>query len=141
MSKTLALMAAAPTQEEQMHYAYVLRTAKFGWASEPRRAYFSWFNPALRDFKGGNSFGKYLINIRQDSLTLLGQKERAEMASIIENRSATAAPAGPQRAFMKELSQMPEGLLNTLSKDEILDLLSYLEADGKPEATVIAGVK
>ena len=27
---------------------------------------------------------------------------------------------------------MPEGLLNVLSKDEILDLLAYLESAGRP---------
>jgi hypothetical protein len=35
---------------------------------------------------------------------------------------------------VSKLSQMPEGLLNVLSKDEILDLVAYLESDGKPDA-------
>lgn len=32
IAKTHALMTTAPTQEEQMHYAFVLRNVKAGWA-------------------------------------------------------------------------------------------------------------
>jgi hypothetical protein len=32
------------------------------------------------------------------------------------------------------LSPMPEGLVNTLSKFELLDLLAFLEADGRTDA-------
>ena len=34
-----------------------------------------------------------------------------------------------------KLSPMPDGLLNTLSKDEVLDLLAYIESVGKAKAT------
>jgi hypothetical protein len=36
------------------------------------------------------------------------------------------------RALLK-LSAMPEGLINYLGKDEILDLIAYLEAGGNPD--------
>ena len=261
--KTLARMAAAPTQEEQMYYAFTLRNVKAGWTPEQRRVYFSWFNLAMREYKGGNSFAKYLVNIRQDALDTLTEAGRAELASIIETRTATAPPATLPRPFVKEwtmadlepalnevrersfahgqeafvhaqclachrmghdggsvgpdltavasrfnrrdllenillpskvisdryqsftltrrdgeevsgciteetdekvvlvvnpmtqqrqeilkkdiqsravskLSQMPEGLISTLTKDEILDLLAYLEAGGKTDATMFA---
>ena len=32
------------------------------------------------------------------------------------------------------VSPMPSGLLNSLTREEILDLLAYLEAAGKPNA-------
>ena len=35
-------------------------------------------------------------------------------------------------------SAMPEGLLNVLSRDEILDLLAFIEADAKPGAAAFA---
>ena len=101
VSKTLALMAAAATQEGQMHYAYVLRNVTSDWTDERRRTYFNWFNHALRDYKGGNSFDKYLVNIRQDALAQLEPKLRARMAALVENRPAPVAPATP-RAFVKE---------------------------------------
>jgi putative heme-binding domain-containing protein len=250
-----------------MQYAFALRNVKTGWTPEQRRVYFSWFNHALREYKGGNSFAKYLVNIRKDALDLLTEAERAELASIVENRTAAPPPAAPPRAFVKEwtmaeleralgeagkarsfargkeafaaaqclachrmghdggsvgpdltgvsgrfnrrdllenillpskvisdryqsftitrrdgeeisgcvteeteekvvlvvnpmaqqreevlkkdiqsravskLSQMPEGLLNTLTKDEILDLAAYLEADGKADATAFGGTR
>ncbi len=102
VTKTLALMAAARTQEEQMHYAFVLRNAKTEWTPEQRRVYFSWFNHALREYKGGNSFAKYLVNIRKDALDSLTETERTELASIVENRTTTTPPAAPPRAFVKE---------------------------------------
>jgi len=102
ITKTLALMAAAPTQEEQMHYAFVLRNLKSGWTLEQRRIYFSWFNLALREYKGGHSFAPYLVNIRKDAANTLSELERADLASILENRTATPAPLAPARLFVKE---------------------------------------
>ncbi|MFO1501859.1 MAG: c-type cytochrome [Verrucomicrobiota bacterium] len=34
------------------------------------------------------------------------------------------------------LSPMPEGLVNTLSREEILDLVAYLQSGGRPDAAV-----
>ena len=42
--KTLALLDAAQTQEEQVHYIFVLRNVKSGWTLEQRKHYFNWFN-------------------------------------------------------------------------------------------------
>ena len=103
ITKTLALMADARTQEEQMHYAYTLRNVKEGWTVEQRRIYFSWFSKALREYKGGNSFAKYLINIRKDAIANLSDAESVALASIIEARtSAPPPPVGPPRQLVKE---------------------------------------
>ena len=267
IGKTLALMATAPNQDDQMYYAFALRNVKAGWTPEQRRIYFSWFNKALREYQGGNSFAKYLVNIRKDALDTLTESESAALASIVENRAASAPPAGAPRPLVKEwtlaelepalresvggrsfaqgreafaaakcaachrmgneggsvgpdltgvsgrfnrrdllenilvpskvisdryrtftitrrdgeelsgsiieetderivllvnpltqqreevpkkdiqsravseLSQMPEGLLNVLTVEEVLDLLAYLEADGKPDHAAFAGAK
>src|SRR5205807_620432 len=57
-SKTLALLAKAPTQEEQIEYALSLRNLKEGWTMDQRRTYFTWFLKAA-NFKGGNSFAGF----------------------------------------------------------------------------------
>ena len=44
--------------------------------------------------------------------------------------------ADVQSRTVSKLSQMPDGLLNILTKDEILDLLAYVEAGGKADATI-----
>ena len=46
-----------------------------------------------------------------------------------------------QSRAVSKLSQMPEGLLNVLTREEILDLLAYLEADGKPDQARFSGVR
>ena len=40
---TMALLAAAPTQEQQLLYVLYLRTVKTGWTPELRRQYFGWW--------------------------------------------------------------------------------------------------
>ncbi len=103
LPKTLALMATAPTQQEQMHYAFVLRNVKHGWTLEQRRAYFSWFNKALREYSGGNSFKPYLVNIRKDAVASLTETERNELASILEERTPVVFTPRP-RQLVKEWS-------------------------------------
>ncbi|MDB6123040.1 MAG: heme-binding protein [Pedosphaera sp.] len=44
VEKTLALLDAAKTQEEQIFYIFRLRTVKTGWTMEQHEHYFSWFN-------------------------------------------------------------------------------------------------
>ena len=267
VATTMKLLAAAPTQQEQMHYAFVLRNATNGWTMDLRKNYFSWFNKALAQYRGGNTFLPYLHNIRQDAIDKLADTERTELASIFDAKAAPTTPAAPPRAFVHDwkfaelvtslgeigkhrsfargkaafigaqcvachhtggqggsvgpdltgvsgrfnrrdlleniifpskiisdryqnititkrdgddvsgsiadendkkivlmtnplspqrveilkseiasreiskLSAMPEGLLNVLSKEEILDLLAYLESDGKADARVFAAAK
>jgi putative heme-binding domain-containing protein len=44
-----------------------------------------------------------------------------------------------KEAVASKVSPMPEGLMSTFSKEEILDLIGYLESGGKPERTASAG--
>lgn len=75
---------------------------KTGWTAERRRVYFSRFNRARREYKGGNSFAGYVARIRHDALESLHDAERAELASILEERTATPPPPAPPRASVKE---------------------------------------
>ena len=43
IARTLGLVAAAPTQEEQLTYIFHLRTITHGWTPELRREYFAWW--------------------------------------------------------------------------------------------------
>ena len=53
--KAIALIEAAPAQEEQMHYARSIRFLTAGWTPELRTAYFEWFLKAA-NYKWGASF-------------------------------------------------------------------------------------
>jgi putative heme-binding domain-containing protein len=106
-AKTIPLIEAAPTQEEQIDLARTLRTLKVGWTPELRRAYFSWVNRAA-DFKGGPSLAGFLKQIKEAAVATLTESEKAELKPILEApprpKSATGAPTGPARSFVKAWS-------------------------------------
>jgi hypothetical protein len=43
-----------------------------------------------------------------------------------------------QKREPSKLSPMPEGLVSTLTRDEVLDLLAYIESGGKREHAAFA---
>jgi putative heme-binding domain-containing protein len=103
IARTLALIDAAPTQEEQMDYARALRVVRDGWTPELRKAYFAWF-PRAANFKGGPSLEGFLKQIKNDALVGLSEAEKVALLPIMEAKPApTAAPGvtGPPRAFVK----------------------------------------
>jgi len=81
--RTLKLLADAPTQQEQVHYALILRALKNGWTMDQRREYFGWFTQS-GGFRGGNSFPKFLRNIRTEAVATLSEQERVALASLIK---------------------------------------------------------
>ncbi|MBI5799144.1 MAG: c-type cytochrome [Verrucomicrobia bacterium] len=103
VKKTLGLMAAARTQEEQTHYAFHLRSLQRGWTMDERRTYFAWFTKALTEFKGGNSFSKYLANAQRDAVSLLSSAQRTELAGVIGEVPALVIPQpSPNRKLVRE---------------------------------------
>jgi len=118
VSKTLALLDAAPTQEEQIFYIVALRNLKAGWTIEQRKHYLSWFNKSREGIghplelikwfadvgqtcRDGASFPKFLANIRKDAVAALADDQRAELASIIVGQPVAPRPAR-QRSLVKE---------------------------------------
>lgn len=81
--KLIAQMKAARTQEEQVHYAYVLRNLTQGWTPELRKEYFGWF-PTSRGFRGGHSFAQFLVNIRQEAFDKVPESERAAIEPLFK---------------------------------------------------------
>ncbi|MFP6602861.1 MAG: family 16 glycoside hydrolase, partial [Pirellulaceae bacterium] len=101
LKKTLALLADAKTQEEQIHYALVLRNVKQGWQLDQRRAYFSWFERAAAH-NGGHSFDGFLRNIRDDAIALLTAEQRKSLADILNRKPATVETPQVQRPIVKK---------------------------------------
>ncbi|HXG13256.1 MAG TPA: c-type cytochrome [Gemmataceae bacterium] len=101
-AKTMKLLEAAPTQEEQIEYAKSLRVLKTGWTPELRRQYFSWFLKA-GTFKGGASFEGFMRNIKKDAVANLSEEERAALKPILEAQPTQAPVAvAPPRPFVKK---------------------------------------
>ena len=78
-------------QKQQIHYAYALRVANKGWSPDLRKQYFSWFNNA-KNFRGGNSFGGFIQNIRKEALAKVpNEMERKELEAISDELKAEVA--------------------------------------------------
>jgi len=116
-ARTLKLLLASQTQEDQVQYALVLRALKSGWTMDERRAYFSWFN-TTGSFRGGHSFSGFIQNIRNEAIASLDEKEKAALAEIINAKVEATDPnaAVLARPFVK--------------KWEVADLLSAAEGKG-----------
>lgn len=101
IEKTLALLDASASQEEQIYYALCLRWAH-GWTPEQRAHYFRWFHEKATRFTGGNSFVKFLDKIREDAASRVPEADRAALAQWLRAPSAPApvATAKP-RSFVK----------------------------------------
>ncbi|MCA1684671.1 MAG: c-type cytochrome, partial [Planctomycetia bacterium] len=91
-AKTVSLLKAAPTQEEQIEYARSLRVLRTGWTPELRKAYFLWFLKAV-NYHGGNSFRGFMRNIKNDAVATLSESEKAELQPILDAKPTTPGPA------------------------------------------------
>ena len=119
VDKTLTLMAAAPTQEDMIHYLFHLRTAK-NWTSEQRKEYFGywaqdrspaahqgdtlkWFEEAGRPYGNGSSYGNFYKNFLKEATANLTDAEKGELAPLLASLPA-GAPSGRKGA----LSEFPK---------------------------------
>ena len=94
-ARTLGVLANTRTQEDQIHYALVLKDLETGWTTDLRRAYYHWFNDAAAH-RGGMSFGGFLNNIRKESLESLTEEETAAVQDILD---AEPKPIDPLAAL------------------------------------------
>jgi putative heme-binding domain-containing protein len=99
--KALKLLAAAPTQEEQMEYAKSLRFLQTGWTPAQRKEYFAWYARAVT-YKGGLTFRGTLGRMKRDAVALLTAREKEELKPVLEARTAAPAPeVSKPRPFVK----------------------------------------
>lgn len=83
--KAMAMIEAAPTQEEQMQYARSIRMLKSGWTDELRTEYFEWFLKAA-NYRGGASFEKFIQFIRDDAIASLSEAEKDSLKEILAKK-------------------------------------------------------
>ncbi|MEQ1860550.1 MAG: c-type cytochrome [Chthoniobacteraceae bacterium] len=104
-------MTASRPNRQAIAYAYSLRVATAGWTPALRKTFFAWF-PSTRAWKGGNSFTKFLENIRTEALTNVPEPGRA----VLDELSKRAAPAPAQNVVM------PKGPGRAYGVDDIVAL-------------------
>jgi putative heme-binding domain-containing protein len=106
-------MAASRPNRQAMAYAYALRVATAGWTPELRKTYFGWF-PRTREWKGGNSFSKFIENIRTESLANFVPEGEERIA--LDEMSKAAPPAPPANLTM------PKGPGKAYTVDDVVAL-------------------
>jgi len=92
VAKAAPLVNSAPTQEEQIDYARILRMAREGWTPELRQDYFKWFLHAA-NYKGGASFNLFLDEIKQNAVATLTEAEKTALKPILEAKPEAKAPS------------------------------------------------
>ncbi len=91
-----------PTRE--INYAFMLRNLRKGWTLDQRRVYFEFLNAAAK-YPGGNSYAKFLTNVRDQTLGYLSNADRAALADVTgEDFNPVpdfpiSPPKGPGRAW------------------------------------------
>ncbi len=114
------LLRAAPTQEEQIHYAYCLAYATTGWTAALREDYFRWFVDSA-NLRGGHSFSGFLANIRKQAVESLdwSQMDAAATAKLEAVLDLKPTETDPQA----ELAARP-----VVKQWSMADLLAKVEA-------------
>jgi putative heme-binding domain-containing protein len=75
--------------------------------------------------KGGDDVTGRLVEETDSKLVLVPNQLTGDKVEVKKSDVQSRSPS--------KLSPMPEALVNILSKDDILDLLAYIESGGKPE--------
>ncbi|MFT5526169.1 MAG: putative heme-binding domain-containing protein, partial [Pirellulaceae bacterium] len=72
---TIANMIANHPELQKIHYAFALRTVKYGWTLEQRKKYFQWLDQAKAK-SGGASYVGFMSNIRSEAWANVTESER-----------------------------------------------------------------
>jgi putative heme-binding domain-containing protein len=91
-AKVMAALREAPTQEQQIQYALVLRGLKVGWTLPLREEYFRWFVTTAAAYRGGNTFASSLRTIKSLAMETLSGDERAALRPVLDAQPAGKSP-------------------------------------------------
>lgn len=81
--RCVSRMLTAPSYEEQIHYALILRDAEAGWTDTARQNYFAWFQN-IGAARGGASFGGFIENIRQAAIANLTDEQKSQLGDLLD---------------------------------------------------------
>ena len=76
-------------QLQNLHFAFVLRNLRYGWTLEQRKAYYDFLDTQAKA-SGGNSYGKFLKNIRAEAMA--NTPEQAQIALNLKKGDLAALP-------------------------------------------------
>lgn len=118
VERSMALLKNGATQQDQMHYAFVLRNAADGWTVDQRRAYFSWLSMAEARYRGGASFKNFIAQIRRDAVARLSEADKIALKDVIEGREQVESVA----------DQTTRQFVHNWQMEDLLPLLDQLDS-------------
>ena len=88
---------------QQIAFAFALRSIKKGWTKDDYLNYFLWF-PSAKLWQGGNSFPKYIENIRKEALNNIEDPFMRKIWGLISGKTLKKEreifpPKGPARIW------------------------------------------
>jgi putative heme-binding domain-containing protein len=124
ISKSLALLDKAPTQEEQTYYVLRLRNIVDGWTLDEQKDYLGWFKKdhenaahppdilqyfkdVTRDYSDGSSFPTFLRNFRKDFIEGLTPTNQEALADFLPKETLSDTSTLTKSKFVKEWA-MPD---------------------------------
>ena len=131
VTKTMALLDKAKTQEEQVHYIFYLRNLKTGWTLAQRKHYFGWFRFAQEATKGEVTYpqgSEYLVWADQKKAT-----ER-HPADLLRWFREAGRDYGDGASYPKYLINIRNDAIAALSDQERFALADLIEGPGGPPA-------
>jgi len=101
-TNVLALLSNAQTQEEKLHYLFVLRQLHLGWTAAQRKTYFRWIGDA-RQFQGARYMPQFVDIVKTDALAAVPAAERPALAAILKSNVPPASAPDPnvKRPFVR----------------------------------------
>jgi putative heme-binding domain-containing protein len=126
VTKTLALLDQAKTQEEQAHYIFHLRNLQTGWTLEQRKHYFQWFRFAQEASRGEVSYPEgspYLVWANQQKAS-----ER-HPAILLRWFKEADREYGDGASYPKYLVAIRADAIEALSEEDRLALGSLAETN------------
>lgn len=119
IEKILTLLEKESAHDQQIHYAYCLRTMRKGWTAGERKRFLDWFSTTEK-WTGGASFGGFLDFIWEDFLKVLTPEELGLLTEYVEeddaskdDKPAAAASGAPAKTYDHDF----DDLLNLLETD------------------------
>ncbi len=100
---TVGKMLSDMPPSRGIHFAFTLRNVKSGWTMAQRKQYFQFLIDASKH-PGGNSFGKFLAQFRDDAIATCSQAEKIVLeplisASLVGPPIQSTPPVGPGRKW------------------------------------------
>ena len=101
---------------------------------EPSKVISDQYEANIFELNSGKVVVGRVVNLSNNILMVCeNMLEPGKLTNVVQSEIA--------ETLVSKTSMMPNGLLNTLNKDEVLDLVAYLYSGGDPDSPVFAGAK